>query len=48
MKRNHLYFVIAVLVAAIFGLGYYFYQEEQRGTEIDIEIGDGGVSVETD
>ena len=45
-KSNGLYLVIGVLVTVIAIGGYYFYQESQK-TGIDVEIGDKGISVET-
>ncbi|WP_346897987.1 hypothetical protein [uncultured Roseibium sp.] len=47
MKRNVLYLIIAILVIAIMVLGYNFYQERQKKSGIDIEIGKSGISVET-
>lgn len=47
MNRNTLYLVIAALVVAVAVLGYWFYQERQKTSGIQIEIGEGGVSIET-
>jgi len=47
MNRNALYFIIGVLVVAIVVVGYLFYQERQKTSGIDINIGDGGISIET-
>lgn len=47
MNRNVLYIVIGALavVAVVFGYGYY--QERQKSTGLDIEIGKDSISVET-
>lgn len=47
MNRNALYFTIGVLVIALVVVGYLFYQERQKTSGIDINIGDGGISIET-
>lgn len=47
MKRNVLYLVIATLVIATLVLSYYFYQERQKTSSIEINIGESGISVET-
>jgi hypothetical protein len=47
MNRNTLYLVIAALVVAMAVVGYALYQERQKTTGIDINIGKGGISVET-
>jgi hypothetical protein len=45
-NRNGLYLIIGVLVAVVAIGGVLFYQERHK-SGIDVEIGDGGVSVET-
>ena len=47
MNRNLLYLVIGALVVAALVLSYYFYQERQNRTSIEINVGKGGISVET-
>lgn len=47
MNRNLLYLVIGALVIATLVLSYYFYEERQKTTSIEINVGKGGISVET-
>jgi RsiW-degrading membrane proteinase PrsW (M82 family) len=47
MNRNVLYLVIGVLAVAAVVLGYQFYQERQKATGIQIDVGKGGISIET-
>lgn len=47
MNRNALFVIIGALVVAIVVVGYLFYQERQKTSGIDINIGDGGISIET-
>ena len=47
MNRNVLFLIIGVLAVAVLVLGYRFYQEQQRTTGIQIDVGKGGVSIET-
>ena len=47
MNRNILYLVIGALAAVAVVLGYQFYQERQKTTGIDINVGKGGISIET-
>jgi hypothetical protein len=47
MNRNLLYFTIGALAVAVVVLGYLFYQERQKTSGININFGDGGVSIET-
>ena len=44
--RNVLYLVIGALVVAAV-LAYRYYQEQQKTSGIDIEVGKDGISVET-
>ena len=46
MSRNVLYLVIGALVIATVVLGYYFYQERQKTTGIEINVGKSGISIE--
>ncbi|MDP2123741.1 MAG: hypothetical protein Q8J92_05105 [Parvibaculum sp.] len=45
MNRNGLYLVVGLLAIVAVVAGYLIYQEEQK-TGIDIQIGDGGISIE--
>jgi predicted negative regulator of RcsB-dependent stress response len=48
MNRNNvLYLVVGVLAVAALIFGYLFYQERQKTTGIDIDVGEGGISIET-
>ena len=47
MNRNVLYLVITALVIATMVLGHQLYQERQKTTGIDINVGERGISVET-
>jgi hypothetical protein len=46
MNRNSLYVVIAVLVAAVIGLGAYMWREESKPDGVEIKIDKNGLSVE--
>jgi hypothetical protein len=47
MSRNGLYLLLGALVVAIVVIGYLLYQERQKTSGIDINVGKGGISVET-
>ena len=47
MNRNILYLVIGALVVAAVVVCYLLYQERQKATGIQIDVGKGGVSIET-
>ena len=47
MNRNVLYLIIGVLAVTALVFGYQFYQEQQKTTGIQIDVGKGGVSIET-
>jgi hypothetical protein len=47
MNRNALYLIVGGLVVATVVIGYLLYQERQKTTGIDINVGDGGISIET-
>lgn len=47
MSRNVLYLVIGALVVVAAVLAYRYYQEQQKTSGIDIEVGKDGISVET-
>ena len=46
MKRNVLYLVIGALVIAVGVFGYQLYQEQQKTSGVEINVGKGGISVE--
>jgi hypothetical protein len=47
MHRNGLYLLVGGLVIAVLVLGVLLYEEKERGPGLEVEIGEGGVSVET-
>jgi len=47
VNRNVLYLVIGVLAVAALVLGYQFYQERQKSTGIQIDVGKGSISIKT-
>ena len=47
MNRNALYLVIGALVIATVVVGYLFYQQRQKTSGIDINVGKSGISIET-
>lgn len=46
MKRNVLYLVIGALVVVTVVVGYQLYQERQKTTGIQIDVGKTGISIE--
>ena len=46
MNCNTLYLVIGALVAVIAIVGYQLYQERQKTTGIEINVGKSGISIE--
>ena len=46
MNRNVLYLVIGVLAVATAVFGYQLYQERQKTTGIEINVGKSGISIE--
>ena len=46
MNHNVLYLIIGALVVAIMVLSYQFYQERQKTTGIEIDVGKSGISIE--
>ena len=46
MTRNVLYLVIGVLAVAAVVFGYQLYQERQKATGIEINVGKSGISIE--
>ena len=47
MNRNVLYVVIGALAVAVLVLGYMYYREQQKPSGVEIRIGEGGVSIES-
>lgn len=46
MNRNTLYLVVGVLAVAAVVLGYQLYQERQKTTGIEINVGKSGITIE--
>ena len=46
MNRNVLYLIIGVLAVAAVVFGYQLYQERQKTTGIEINVGKSGISIE--
>jgi len=46
MNRNFLYLVTGVLAVAVVVFGYQLYQERQKTTGIEINVGKSGISIE--
>ena len=46
MKPNILYAVIGALVLVVVVAGYLLYQERQKSTGIEIDIGKSGISIQ--
>ncbi|WP_168192745.1 hypothetical protein [Undibacter mobilis] len=46
MNRNTLYIAIAALIVVAGVVSYQLYQERQKTTGIDINIGKSGISIE--
>jgi uncharacterized membrane protein YuzA (DUF378 family) len=46
MNRNILYLVIGVLAIVTVAIGYQLYQERQKTTGIEIDVGKNGISIE--
>jgi len=46
MNRNILYLVIGVLAIVTVVIGYQLYQERQKTTGIEINVGKTGISIE--
>ena len=46
MNRNVLYVIIGALAVATMVFGYQFYQERQKTTGIEINVGKNGISIE--
>ena len=46
MSRNTLYLLIGAIAVLVAVIAYQFYQERQKTTKIDINIGERGISIE--
>ena len=46
MNRNTLYLVIGALAVATMVIGYQVYQDRQKTTGIEINVGNTGISIE--
>ena len=46
MSRNVLYLVIGALVVVVAVFGYQLYQDRQKTTGIQINVGKSGISIE--
>ncbi len=46
MNRNILYLIIGTLVVVAIVFGYQLYQERQKTTSIEINVGKSGISIE--
>ena len=46
MSRNVLYLIIGALVVVAAVLGYQLYQDRQKTTGIQINVGKSGISIE--
>ena len=46
MNRNIPYLVIGALVVVVAVVGYLLYQDRQKTTGIQINVGKGGISIE--
>lgn len=47
MNRNALVALVAILAVAAGTFGYLYYQEEQQKSGIEVDVGNGNLSVET-
>jgi hypothetical protein len=47
VNRNFLYVAIGVLAVVGVALGYQSYREHQRASGLQIDVGNGGISVQT-
>jgi hypothetical protein len=46
MNRNILYLIIGALVVVVAVVGYQLYQDRQKTTGIQINVGKSGISIE--
>jgi hypothetical protein len=47
MNRNGMYLIVGGLAVAVLILGVMLYEEKKSGPGLEVEIGEGGVSVQT-
>lgn len=47
-RNNNLYLIIGALVVLVIGLGIYVYREESKPQGVQINMGEGGITVEED
>jgi hypothetical protein len=47
MSRNALYLVIGLFAVAAVVAGYMYYQEQQKTSGIQIDLGNGSLKIET-
>lgn len=47
MTRSSMQILVAVLALTAIVLGYLYYQEQQKTTGVAVEVGEGGISIET-
>jgi predicted negative regulator of RcsB-dependent stress response len=47
MNRNLLYLLVGALIVVVVVVGYLFYQERQKTSGIEIDVGKRSISVET-
>lgn len=47
MSRNALYLTIGLLGLAAVAAGYMYYQEQQKTSGIQIDLGEGSLKIET-
>ena len=45
-NRNGLFLIIGALLVIVVGMGIYIYREESKPADVDISIGEKGISVE--
>jgi predicted negative regulator of RcsB-dependent stress response len=46
MNRNVLYIVIGALAVVVGVVGYQLYQERQKSSGIEVNVGKGGISIQ--
>ena len=46
MKRNQLYILVGVLIAAVIGLGLYIWREESKPSGVEIRLDESGISIQ--
>jgi predicted negative regulator of RcsB-dependent stress response len=46
ITRNRLFLLIGALAVLAAVLGYQYYQERQKTSRIEIQVGEGGITIE--